>query len=486
MKKICSIIALSLLLFTSCEDELDINTNPNTPPNIDKGLAFSAAEASVATLLGGELFNLGGMYAQYFTQAPSAGQYDEIEKYNLSTDFANDLWAELYAGALNDLQFVQERSLEDGDTASNLMATVLRAYTFQYIVDLFGDVPYSEALQGNENISPQPTSGQEIYISLLGEIDAALEAYENSPVESGMEAQDLIFGGDVERWIEFANTLKLKIFIRMSYTSQANSQVVTALLNENNFLTEDADFAVFSDVSGKRHPYYEVQIERFGDINAVASNSLLRFLELNEDPRLEAIYKPNDDGEYLGLDQGLGLSPTYGGYLANNFARPRILPDTPVYFMTVAESQFLQAEAALRYTSESEAAIHYNQGVIASFKLYGIPDSMASNLLEGAYAFKSGSDQEEMLKQIIVQKWVSLANVNNIEAWIETIRTGYPELTTAEDPMYQDGRRIVSLASILPGGSIPLSLYYPDEEVQRNVNLDQKESLLTKTWWNQK
>src|SRR5690606_580909 len=151
------------------------------PPNINKSIALSAAQGSITTILGGEWFVVGGMYAQYYTQAPSAGQYDAIEEYNINTDFANRTWTELYAGALNDLQFVQDRSMEEGDTGTYLIATALKAYTFQYLVDIFGDVPYTEALTGSNNVTPTPTPGSEIYLDLLATLDEALNNFENDP-----------------------------------------------------------------------------------------------------------------------------------------------------------------------------------------------------------------------------------------------------------------------------------------------------------------
>lgn len=488
MKKVINIFFISLLALTSCSEDLDINTDPNTPQEINKGLALSAAQGSIATVLGGELFNLGGMYAQFYTQAPSAGQYDAIDQYNLDTDYANRLWTELYAGALNDLEYVKDEATQDGDTGTFLIATCMKAYTMQYLVDIFGDVPYTEAFQGNDNISPAPTAGKEIYLDLLSKIDEAMASYEANPVNSTVGQQDLIYGANMDQWVQFANTLKLKMYLRMANTSEANSAAVTELLNEGNFISENASFTAFTDATSKRNPYYEVQIQQLGDVNDVASNSLLEFYSRNEDPRLQAVFKPNTDGEYIGIEQGIGiLEEPYGGYQAQEFARPDIKPTTPVYLMSLPESSFLQAEAYARYGSSNLAEEKYNEGIARSFELFGLSSGEAMELTAdgGVYDFNDSGSFDVQLKQIINQKWAALANVNNIEAWIETRRTGYPELTTDENPAYEDGRRIVSLASVLPGEQIPASIYYPDNEVQRNSNLTQKPNLLQEVWWNQ-
>src|SRR5699024_5989911 len=137
-------------------------------------------------------------------------------------------------------------------------------------VDVFGAVPYTNALQGSENLSPTPTPGNEIYADLIDRIDIAIDQYEANPVESSVGEQDLIYGADIDAWIQFANTLKLKMYLRMAYTSEANATAVMNLINEGNFITQDAAFNSFESVTNKRHPYYEVQIEYLGDVNNVA------------------------------------------------------------------------------------------------------------------------------------------------------------------------------------------------------------------------
>jgi hypothetical protein len=486
MKKIFSLIFISCFILTSCEDELDINTDPNTPDEINSGLALTSAEGSIATVIGGDFFNLGGMLAQYYTQSPGAGQYENIDQYNINTDYANRPWTELYAGALNDLQFVQDRSNENMETGTYLIATVLKAYTFQYLVDVFGDVPYEEALLGNDNIQPTPTPGAEIYTDLIATINDALAQYQENPVESEVGPQDLIYNADMEKWIEFANTLKLKMYIRMAYTSQADGPAVMALISEDNFLTADAKFDAYGDAINKRNPFYDVQIDRLGDVNTVASNSLLEFYNRNNDPRIASVYRLNNEDIFLGVDQGLGLDASLGGTLALDYSRPKMEATTPVYFMTLAESNFLQAEALLRYAGGAGVEAKYNEGVAQSFKLYGVADPNIFTGAGGEYEYTATGDVEADLEQIMVQKWAALANINNIEGWIETKRTGYPILTTSDNPPYQDGRRIVSLASVLPGDQIPFSIFYPDNEVQRNQNIIQKASLTVKVWWNQR
>lgn len=479
------LLILFIGLFISCDKELDINTNPNSPQNINPGLALSAAQASLITVTGGDFSNLGGFYAQYHTQAPSASQYESIDEYNLSTTFANRSWDELYSGCLNDLEYVINESNKSGDTGTALIGTLMKAYTFQLLVDVFGDVPYTEALQGTNNITPKTTEGSQIYLDLLSKIDASLNSYQTNPVVSTVGKQDNIFEGDMDSWVKFANTLKLKIYLRMAYTTLANPTAVNQLLAENNFLDVDAKFSNFGTGLNQRNPFFEVQITFLGDVNNVASHSLFNFYDLNSDPRKNAVYRANNASAYLSIPQGSGN--TFNN-LASNYSRPNIVANTPVYLFTVAESNFLQAEALIRYASGTGAQAKYENGIKSSFETYGLNPSLATSLISagGAYEYTVGSDIESTVRQVMIQKWASLAYVNNIEAYIETTRTKFPEVVTEGTEDYSKGNRIPSQISIFTGNQVPSILFYPNNEVDRNPNVIQHTSLTQKVWWDKK
>lgn len=502
MKNIFKILLLfSLAVFTSCEEDLNINTDPNSPAEINAGLALASAQASLITVVGGDLTNIGGFYAQYHTQAPNASQYEIIDQYNITTSYADRLWTELYAGCLNDLKYVEDKSTQDGETGTFLIATVLKAYTFQLLGDLFGDIPYTEALQGESNITPHATPGNEMYLDLIAKIDAAVAAYNANPVASSVGKQDQIYQANMVNWIKFANTLKLKLYMRMSYTSSANPTAVTALVAQNNFITSDAKFANFGTSLNQRNPFFEVQITFLGDVNNVASNSLQSFFVENEDPRITAVYRYRaSDSTYVSLPQGAGPALTN---LASTLSRPNINETTPVFLMTVAESNFLQAEGLIRYAGGTGAKEKYDQGVIASFDTYKTnfkildadkEEATASAIVlatpfisaGGVYEYKTAATIEQTVRQVIIQKWASLAYVNDIESYIETTRTKFPEVVTEGTENYTIGNRIPSRISVFSGNTVPSIFFYPDDETTRNPNLTQHTSLTNKVWWDQK
>lgn len=492
MKNIYKLFLISFaLIFQSCTEELDINEDPSSPPNITPELALASAQASLMTVSGGDFTNLGGFWAQYHTQSPSASQYENIDQYNINTTYADRVWQELYAGCLNDLQYVIKEAGSKNETGTVLAATALRAYTFQLLTDVFGDVPYAEALQGELNINPAPSPQQEIYTGLLAELDAAMAAYEANPVDSNLGAQDQIFEGDLDLWVQFVNTLKLRMYIRMAYTSQANPAAVNALLAENNFLTEDAAFKNFGNQLNQRNPFYEVQIATtgLGDVNNVASNTLHDFYLNNNDPRLAAVYRPTGTGTYPSIPQGSGneFNDT-----ASAYARPNIGAQTPVFLISAAESYFLQAEAVVRYAGGTGAQDLYNAGVTASFDTYaeyfGLTGADPSDFINAGdvYEYVPTGNVETEIRQIIIQKWAALAYVNNIEAYIESTRTKFPEVVEEGSEDYTIGNRIPSRISVFTGTAVPSILFYSEDEVIRNQNITQHADLLVNVWWDQK
>ena len=206
----------SIILVTGCGKEwLDVNKDPNNPESANAELVFPAGVVSIASQVGGYYALAGGFWSQYFAQSNAANQYKELDQYNPTSADFNGQWREMYAGALSDLQYV----LTEAEAAENwtyyLMGTVMQAYGFTVMVDFYDNVPYFEAFQGAslENFNPVYDNGDVIYADLLTRIDAALEKGETE-LTDGQKESDNVFGGDYQSWVDFANTLKLKMYLR--------------------------------------------------------------------------------------------------------------------------------------------------------------------------------------------------------------------------------------------------------------------------------
>src|SRR5215216_419074 len=169
------------LTLTSCKKDFEeVNTDPNNPTleQLTPKLVFPAAVVSTAGRIGGDLAIVGGFWAQYYTQGTTASQYKNVDQFNLTRTFGNTnlgvAWIELFAGALNDYHYVINRSKDLKDWNYYLMGTVMKAFTYQVLVDLYDKVPYTEAFQGAANLQPHFDDGYTVYKGLLAEIDTAL------------------------------------------------------------------------------------------------------------------------------------------------------------------------------------------------------------------------------------------------------------------------------------------------------------------------
>jgi hypothetical protein len=172
----------------------------------------------MAVTVGGSFHNRGSFWAQYSTQSPDAGQYEDMDSYRVTTDEFDREWSEVYTGALENLRNIKEEANATGATNYALVATLCESYTFQMLADLYNEIPYSEALAGAANTTPEFDNGADIYPAIISKIDEAIAAYEANPSTNDLSTADIIFAGDMDQWIRFANTLKLKMYMRQSYT----------------------------------------------------------------------------------------------------------------------------------------------------------------------------------------------------------------------------------------------------------------------------
>jgi hypothetical protein len=476
MKKIYAILFIGLMLsFSACEKFLDVNTDPNNPATAPYSLVFPAGTVSSASVYGGDLVVLGSIWAQHFTQSNVANQYKNIDSYNLISDNFDAMFREAYAGGLNDLHYVIVESEKAEDWNTYLMATVLQCFTFQYIVDLYGQIPYSEAFKGVENLAPKYDDGQAIYDDLIVRIDAALAKDFDAKTNTNIDANDMIFGGKMARWKEFANSLKLKIYLRQTKIASRQTTVNAGLTSclAAPLLAVDAKLDAFSSEIGKMNPYYgsDVDASGLGGINLKASKTLYTYLSNKGDARRTLIYKPGSAAgtTFNALLQGDFNAPSTGATANNMLAIGLFNANDPVYFMSAAEVEFMIAEAKLRLGVGGEQA-DYEAGILASYTKFKIPGSAAS-AISGSYAYPASGTFDQKLAAIITQKWIASALSQPIEGFFDYNRTGYPNIFTS------------SVESVLAPGKFPKRLLFPRSEHDRNPNTPAQVAIDVPVWW---
>src|SRR4051812_14340184 len=244
-------IPLVILLFGSCKKFLDINTDPNNPTTVDPSKLLPTAERNLGDALaigggnnGGLLTFLGGYMHQMSTR-------EEADQYGVTGNefFIGTAWPKLYsaalpssttdeAGVLQNLQDIIDKQTEAGNMKYVGIAKILKAYTFSQLVDVFGDVPFSEANQLNNKILyPKFDDDATIYPALFTLLDEGIAALADNTATNVLEPgqDDVIYSGDVDLWTKAAKTIKLKLYLQISKKQDVSSET-SALITENDLI----------------------------------------------------------------------------------------------------------------------------------------------------------------------------------------------------------------------------------------------------------
>lgn len=282
---------IGLFTLNGCSKFLDVNENPNNPETAAPKHLLPTSEAALGIAVGNSFQVYGNMLAQYWAQNPSANQYIFVEQYAFTNSDFNYSWRFLYSNALINLQLI----IDNGDEEQSqyaAIAYVLKAYGLQLATDAFGDVPNSEALKGAA--SPSYDKQEVVYDSIFQFIEKGRSMMDpSSDFKPGSE--DLVFQGNMDDWIKFANTLELKTYMRLSQIDPEKAKTgITALYADNAaFLNDDAGIT-YSTTGGNQNPLYINMVGLGKTQNLVASGTALKAFIRNNDPRRFTLYDPLD------------------------------------------------------------------------------------------------------------------------------------------------------------------------------------------------
>ena len=477
------ILLFSMVTMNSCKkDFLDVNTDPNNPVDVTSELLLPPAIAHTGFIIGGNYQVISGFWAQYWTQGPTGNQYNIYDQYQIPNTTFDRQWTELYSDVLLDFKTLSEKGISENKPNYSAIGDIMQAYIFEVLTDLHGDIPYSEALQGLKFIAPHFDSQQSIYSSLISQLDKGIAEidYDASAYVPGSD--DFIYGGDMELWERFANSLKLRIYMRQSEVNPGAAQAgISNLVTSGAFFLEDGMDAqmIFVNSIGFQHPLY-TELQNLGKQNIMGSNTIINYMTANNDLRIDAFFNaatsgPNA-GSQAGIDQGAGKTPGFpSNATPNDFSQPGDLiagPDAASVFCTASETYFILSEAAARGWIADDAQALYEAGITASFERWGFTGTDASDYFtQTQIAFPSGGTIADKVKAIVTEKWVSGCGNQSIEGWNDWRRTGYPDFFT------------VSQTSLLAPGAYPNRLPYPNSEIQTNQNTPTQPDITSKVWW---
>jgi hypothetical protein len=472
--KIIIVGLLGLLLFAGCDKGFEsVNQNPNDPIAVPSGLLTAdivriAMNSSYSTFVGGDM---GSCWAQHWSKV----NYEDEERYKVRASVIEvTVWKNFYESVIADASTMQKLAITEQNDNSEGVALVLQAYGYSFLTDLFGSIPFSEAIN-TSILAPKYDTQQEVYNGILKMLDKADSLF---TVGDGtlIEGSDILYGGVAENWQKFANSLKFRCLMRISGKVDVKADLQDIISNRMIFTSNDDEAKlIYLEAAPNANPIYESIVYGTRLEYKVNSRLVLMLQDLN-DARLPVYAQKNGDGAYRGKPSGIADVPNnnYNYDNVSSIGEKYLLPAEPGYFMSYSELMFLMAEARQKdYISTGTASEYYLKGIEASFITNGTTDSYAAYITNPKVALKSGSDG---IQQIAEQNWLALF-CQGVEAWTETRRTGFPVLTPAIDGVL--------------GGKLPYRYTFPTIEQSVNaanykaavLSLNGPDLLTTKVWW---
>ncbi|WP_172280500.1 SusD/RagB family nutrient-binding outer membrane lipoprotein [Chryseobacterium sp. Chry.R1] len=463
MKKIFLAIISSAALI-SCQ--LDDNISPNTPTveKLSPRNLLAAAETTAYTAQTTGMFQLSNIWMNcwagniYQFASPMTREY----QMDVASNFYGGIWNENYLAAANSAAIIRNENAASFPFHTAI-AKILLANSMQYIVDFYGDAPYSQAFMQQENISPKYDKGEDIYKDLVVKLNEAINTIDNAipTANNGVNAsEDVIFAGDMNQWKKFANTIKLRILLRQSkVTDPSIVQFRNAQLAQlQGQALVDADVVINpgynSSAAAQQNPLYRQYGYIVYDGSALNTNGygyygtisdhLAKLLIGHSSKPTAGIVDPRATKEWRvaggtinGLVQGAPRDPNMNASNYSNlgwkyYGNP-VNSSMDGYMMMKSESEFLQAEAAVLYPQYfSNAQGHYTQGVTASFTFFGLTGAQATTYLNALNSKTVGwAGAGDKIAAIQYQRLIALTHVRPVETYINYIKTGYPETPLA-------------------------------------------------------
>lgn len=477
-KIIFGVLAAAMIL-SGCKKFLDVNDDPNrvTDDNITPELIFTQAAVTAGIrVVGGQAGGEGGKtdvqfamnWVGYMSGTGDFALDGEESSYNIGFAFADNSWQRDYA-LLFSLYQVKTKALERNNELLAGAAMILSAKFFQELTDAFGDIPYSQAFQTNLYPRPAYDKPQDIYAALQSSLDSAI-AYMDNDVTIAFANADIVNHGDTEKWIKFANTLKLRLLIRQSEVAGFNPAAEIAKIQANGgVLGAGESVAVnpgYSNSQNKQSPFYgNYGYGPTGNIVAagIAANEyILNILLSTQDPRTERFFDAVG-GNYVGCVYGLSAGNPFGSQSSYFGPGVNASAEQDQWLMPSFESLFFRAEAIARGWMPGDAQAALNEAITESFVWLGVenPATAAADYIAAnpdiANLSTAGANATERAKFIAVQKYIAMCLIDPREAWADIRR-----LDMLEDRSY------ISVNPARLQDRLPVRLLYPQREYTTN------------------
>ena len=450
--KLLTIPALLLMMAGCSQDTLeDINVNKNNPLDVPSKLIITdVMTKSAFSITGSDLAFYASVYVEH-----NVGIYNQM--YNaeirsgepsMATTYNNN-WGTIYETLYN-LKLIVNKTSEGGSEEGNFhtlgIAQLLTAYNLAILTDLFGDVPYSEALQPGVIFQPKLDKQEDLYNEVFRLLDAGIENMTKETVVAGLGGQDFIYAGDIAKWTQFAYGLKARYTARLTHKTGPKWDKVIEFANKS--FASAADEAKFLyDGSSAKSPFYQFYKDRdyFG-----ASTSLHNKLEDRDDPRDAKFFAKYPGVGDLNFAPNGNPSQVQGFYGISGI----MTTTTPTYLLSYHEIEFLKAEAYARGGATANAEAALEKGVKAAFAKLALPGDSAYFVDKVRPLFASNPVQE-----VMVQKYIAFFETEAIEAYNDVRR------------MKAMGENFIKLDNPNNATKFPQRFTYGADDVTTNLNI---------------
>lgn len=450
------LLAVFSATFYSCEKDLTTyNENPNEPESVPaKYVLAHVQENTVYTVS----YRIEQDFANFWVQHWAAPNYLDEDWYELRDATMNNSWNAFYAQTMMDCKHLIDRGGTDGELSLVAIGKIMKAYNLYQATNMWGAIPYSQSLQAPEILTPLYDSQENVYTGIIDQLKAAMVDIDNH-TDAGPGSFDIVFGGDMDMWKQFAKGLLLKVYFNAALVETNYPAEVASLINDADFPFVNASFA-YSGAASNENPNWKHLTIRTTD--AAMGKTLVDYMIGNGDDvnpadmRLTAYATTVDNGNtdfYRGLGNGVAGdgSDSWVGYFTDNSG-------AAYFYNTMAEAYFIQAEAIERGWIAGSAEQAYKNGVAASFAQFGVAYDEDAFFIGQPWEWGA----EDNMTQINTQKWVALFT-NGLDAWTNWRRLK----TSSADP---------SIPALVPStdntnnGLIPVRTFYgTDESTVNNV-----------------
>ncbi len=476
LNKYILILFAAAFMVTSCGEELaEINIDPDNPSTARPQEVLTAVLDYTAFVMDAQYNNEAFLWGQFWTWGTGVSLGDNARYIQEPRD-ANQAWARSYSNALADVKFLKKAE----NPAYSGIAKVMEAFIYQYLVDHFGDVPYSEAINGaiedGSIVAPNFDDDAAIYPALVTTLDEALADLSGA---DDIGSEDLVFGGSIANWTKFANSLKLRILMRMSGVNDVSAQVAEVMAN-GEFLESIQAEVAFSGETGSENPMYAWEESGIG-LFYKAATTVTEILDDTDDPRLFYFYKEavNFPGEIRAGDQNQ-IALDFGA-VNEDWSDPADVTygaAVPTIFMSSWETWFLRAEAARKFNTGDDFVGAVETAIRENSAYLGVPAGDVETFLTSFNFGGASADVQDRL--LAVQKWISMTGLQEAEGWIESRRFDTPSTPyfTGDGGVFQ-----VPLQSALPGRTFPSRWLYAESEQNLNPNFPGQPTVTDKVFW---